>query len=168
MFTIAKLCIDQVLTAWELPGTNQPLRNFFYTVQWEAQLNALPGRGQRGTLVPGMSEKGRVIGTIDMFVRGEPVSRLIRPRGYAMEPPFRRMRPPRGEVVEMRTEQTRTFGFFVCANVFVADAIVLTNQLKADKLLYKKHADRVRQILMASLLPTEIDGVTNVQALVTD
>jgi len=88
-----------------------------------------------------------------------------------MEPPFVRMRHPNAVAVEMRTFATRSFGFFSRADVFVALFLEETETLKravaAGTDLYKTHCDKVR-LFVSKLTGTDVDGVTDVEQLVTD
>jgi hypothetical protein len=117
------------------------------------------------------SQRARVDAFIEDFLSGEPIAQLIRPNGEGMEPPFTRMKFGHERVVEMRTPQTRTFGFFHKPNYFVAATICLTNDLKRkknepDKALqcarYSARAQRVER-LIDRLYSTEVssDDIAN-------
>ena len=80
------------------------------------------------------------------FVSGEPPSRLIRPHCEGMHPTFKRMRPPHVKVVEMRTQGTRTFGFFHCPNVFVAHVVVAADVVKHEAAGYELRAAAVEDL----------------------
>ena len=86
-------------------------------------------------------------GLVETFVCGAARAHLVRKIGFGMDPPFRRMRPPRSAVVEMRTEATRTFGFFVCSGVFVAHQLDLSANTHADESLYDHYGDKVLTLL---------------------
>jgi hypothetical protein len=90
-------------------------------------------------------------------------------RGHGMDPVFKRLDPPNSAVVEMRTEKTRTFGFFAGLNTYVAVSMAETATLKiagkSDP--YEEHAAKV-QALISRLRAADIDRTTDVEKLVTD
>lgn len=75
------------------------------------------------------------------------------------------MRPPSACVVELRTWDTRTFGFFAKRDIFVACAVGLADEIKTQD-LYAAHAQMVTRLL-ARLLPTEDDSNSDVEDLHT-
>jgi hypothetical protein len=113
------------------------------------------------------SVRGRLDSFVETFVIGWPRARLVRPVGFGMEPPFRRMRAPRAPVVEMRTAATRSFGFFVRAGVFVAHRLDLADNTHADPTLYARYGDDVLALL-ARMDPSEQDATTDVEMLTGD
>jgi hypothetical protein len=86
-----------------------------------------------------------------------------------MDPLFKRLVPPNTVVVEMRTKETRTFGFFARINTFVAVFLAETNTLKAIRNTdpYKEYATKIRAVL-GRISDADIDRITNVETLVTD
>jgi hypothetical protein len=86
-----------------------------------------------------------------------------------MDPLFKRLVPPNTAVVEMRTEATRTFGFFARTNTFVAVFLAETSTLKAigDRDPYKECAAKVQAVL-GRISAADIDRRTDVEKLVTD
>ena len=100
------------------------------------------------------------------FVIGEPPARLIRPHCEGMHPTFKRMRRPHAAVVEMRTQGTRTFGFFHLPNVFVAHVVTAADDVKREAGGYVRRAEAV-EIFMSRLAPDQIDGTCDVAQLVT-
>jgi hypothetical protein len=125
---------------WQPRGGRMAKREFYFSHKWQDGWQRLPRRNLRTRVrwwddegsdlsSPGDGEppsdgrelvdstidpsiQGRLNGLVETFVCGWPRDKLIRKDGFGMEPPFRRMRPPFSAVVEMRTEHTRTFGFF--------------------------------------------------------
>jgi hypothetical protein len=154
---------------WELSGTAMPERSFYYAKPWRDAVDRLPGAA--AGLVRSGSARARVLGFVERYVAGDDKAKLVRPQGDAMNPPFERMRHPHSVVVEMRTFATRSFGFFSQANVFVALFLEETDALKRAKAAgtdrYKAYADKV-EILLSKLTKTDVDGVTDVDQLVTD
>lgn len=120
-------------------------------------------------LRPTPSTQAWVRGFLDRFVEGAPLARLVRPNGYAMGVPFRRLDPPYEAVVELRTEHTRTFGFISRNRAYVADRIVLVDRLKigrrANRTAYAAYANAVLNDWRARLDPAEIDEVSDVTCL---
>ncbi len=84
-----------------------------------------------------------------------------------MEPPFRRMRRPHEAVVEMRTEHTRTFGFFVRKDTFVAWKLDLADHTHAQPALYEQHAEAVMTV-MRRMASSDKDEISNVEDLTGD
>lgn len=113
------------------------------------------------------SPRGRLDGLVESFVSGWPRNRLIRKQGFGMEPPFERMRKERSAIVEMRTNATRTFGFFVRQRVFVAHRLDLTDNLKASPLLYEQYGNDVLK-LFDRMERSERDGESDVEDLIGD
>ncbi|MCX7381137.1 MAG: hypothetical protein NT133_06910 [Alphaproteobacteria bacterium] len=108
---------------------------------------------------------------MDRYVDGEPLAKLIRPRGFAKCPPFQRMRSPHDQVVELRTEQTRTFGFFARDRSYVAHRIFPVEALKSERKsiasAYRTAAESVLVFWLRTLKldPAEIDRTTDVNHL---
>jgi hypothetical protein len=164
------------------------MRLFYYTEAWAADRLKLPGPPDRRPVrwwddgaaaedepsdpvgidpVVGSSIRSRMDGLIETFVIGWTRDRLIRKQGFGMEPPFQRMRPPRSAVVEMRTADTRTFGFFVRAGVFVAHRADLADHTHADAELYKTYGDDVGKIL-ARMASSDKNETSDVELLIGD
>jgi hypothetical protein len=108
----------------------------------------------------------RLAASIDRYVDGSAKSQLVRPFGEGSDPVWCRMRPPLSRVVGFRNWDTRTFGFFGCPDVFVGATVVLATEVKATK-SYPQQGEAVANFL-ARVSPTEIDGGTDVERLVTD
>jgi hypothetical protein len=70
-------------------------------------------------------------------------------------------------VVEMRTEHTRTFGFFVRKDVFVAHRLDLSANTHADHSLYEKYGGDVLKLL-DRMDPSEKDITTKIDELIGD
>jgi hypothetical protein len=171
MFTLEKLCSAKLLTAWQLPGDEVPQRLCYTTSRWKLDMQALKKNPSEGGIRPFVSSPyDEIKGLLDDFVRGVPPVRLIRPRGEGMDPPFRRMDPPHGAVVEMRTPKTRCFGFFHRPDVLVLHLAVAVERLKtnrrANREYYGLAAAAVGEHLLARLLETEWDANTDVDRLV--
>ncbi len=111
------------------------------------------------------------MGLVERFVLGDPKATLVRPVGDGMDPVFKRMRVPHAVVVEMRTQATRSFGFFARVNTYVALYLDETDELKrkvrAGENPYEEHAKNVERVLRR-VVDKDIDRTTNVEALVTD
>jgi len=84
-----------------------------------------------------------------------------------MDPPFQRMRGHRAAVVEMRTQATRTLGFFVRKGVFVAHRLDLADNTHHDPSLYERYGDDVLKLLVR-MDPSEKDETTDVEAPIGD
>jgi hypothetical protein len=169
MLTLAQYIEHSLLQPWNPPGEALPLRNFYYTARWEQQFNALHETARTLGLRRITNRHDWVRGFVDAFVCGTPYAQLVRPTGFAMDPPFQRMRHPNTALVEMSTEHTRTFGFFHCHATFVADRIVLTETVKAGRnsvdAEYKRHASEILGGWVGRLKPGQIDGDSDVQDL---
>src|SRR5207249_4459007 len=101
------------------PAGDQPARRTFYFFEpWRIGVDGLDGATKTGVTRPA-SPRGRVLGLVERFVCGDPKATLVRPRGDGMDPVFKRLDPPNSAVVEMRTERTRTFGFFARVNTYI-------------------------------------------------
>ncbi|MGC8476611.1 MAG: hypothetical protein ACP5NP_09685 [Acetobacteraceae bacterium] len=151
---------------WPLSDHSPPSRILWVTPRWTKEFNALPASPPRtGSLTRRPGPRDALGALASAFVRGEPKFRLVRPRGEGSEPIFRRMRPPRSCVVEFRTWDTRTFGFFAKRDIFVACTVGLADELKKQS-LYGAYGERVVGLL-ARLLPTEYDCKTDVEDLYT-
>lgn len=70
-------------------------------------------------------------------------------------------------VVEMRTSDTRTFGFFARKNVFVAHRLDLADNTHTDRSLYEKYGNDVLNLL-ARMEASERDTSSNVEDLIGD
>lgn len=165
MFTIGQLCDLNLLTGWIVEGDGLPVRSFIYTDRWLREFNELPTKHRRrdGRCV---NVQANLAALIDRFVDGTKKSRLVRPFSEGSDPVWRRMRKGYVSVIEFRTWDTRTFGFFSCPNVYVATSVGLADQIKANN-LYEERGN-LALTFMARVNPAEINGVTDVEHLVTD
>ena len=160
------------LHLWLSPGTTMPVRYLFTTDRWINEYHGLPGATARRGLQANPSIQDWVRGFLNGYVVGDPLPRLIRGAGggYAMDPPFKRLRFPHSAIVEMRTEHTRTFGFFASDRSFVADRIVLTDTLKtgrsANDTAYTAIAKSMLDGWMRRLNPTELDQTSDVNKVI--
>jgi hypothetical protein len=156
--TLPILVANQWVTAWKPSGNRMMKRGFYHSPEWTAARNALTGRLGRilveedaaadiDLIAKDLSPRGRVDGLVEAFVTGEPRSHLVRPHGFGMEPPFRRMRVPHEGVVEMRTAETRTFGFFVRQDVFVALRLDLADCTHKHPERYVTYAGIVTRVI---------------------
>jgi hypothetical protein len=174
MFTIATMIQSKVLHERNSANGGSGKRKFFFRLEWQQGLGSLPS-ATGGGLRRQPSQRAAVEALVNEFIIGRPRFELIRPTGQGMDPPFRRMKPPNGAVVEMRTEKTRTFGFFHKANEFVAVLLVHVDALKKrpdeptkdlENGRYLHCANQV-QALIAHMSKTEVD-LSDVENLVTD
>jgi hypothetical protein len=168
MLTLPILLQEGWIGQWSPEGNQPALRTFYYLEGWRIGVDGLDGGTKTGVSRPA-SPRGRVFGLVERFVCGDPRATLVRPRGHGMDPVFKRLDPPNSAVVEMRTEKTRTFGFFAGLNTYVAVSMAETATLKiagkSDP--YEAHAARV-QALIRRLRAADIDRTTDVEKLVTD
>ncbi len=165
-FTIAKLVELKLLKAWEPTGSRMLKRNFYYSQRWATAVRALAGKeGSHSArwwdepadsasaepepdvpeidlVAMDLSDRGRVCGLVETFVIGRPLEQLVRKIGFGMDPPFERMRSTRQAVVEMKTEQTRTFGL-VATGTYIAHILNSANNTHANKELYCSYGDEV-------------------------
>jgi hypothetical protein len=151
------------------PAGDQPARRtFYYFEPWRIGVDGLDGATKTGVAKPA-SPRGRVLGLVERFVCGDSKATLVRPRGDGMDPVFKRLDPPNSAVVEMRTERTRTFGFFARVNTYVAVSIAETATLKAPGEFdpYEEHAAKVQAVIRL-LSAADVDRTTAVERLVTD
>ena len=166
MFTLDTLKSALGMTTWTLDGNNLPERTLYLTPAWVIGFNNLPGPRNSQQLTRDLSIRGRVSGLATRFVAGDTWNQMLVSKGDGSEPIFRRMRKPNECVVEMRTVQTRTFGFFARTHLFVACSIVLTDLLKAEgNAGYLRHAADVQK-LISRLSPSEYDCTTDVRSLI--
>ena len=163
-------------------------RLFYYTDAWAADRLGLPGPEPRPQvqwwdddgetedveelvdIVPtwGQTSREELDGFVETFVIGRSRASLIRKQGFGSEPPFRRMRHPRDAVVEMRTINTRTFGFFSKVRIYVAMRVDLTKNTHADNdRLYEVYGDYVLQRLR-HVNPSDVDNASDVESLIGD
>ncbi len=166
MFTLPTSIALTGIEQWARPDHSSPRRILWITPRWAKEFNApppSPARTGRPTRRPGPRNALAALATA--FVRGDPKSHLVRPHGEGSHPIFRRMRTPHTCVVEFRTWETRTFGFFANRNSFVACGVGLADEIK-DRHLYIPHAQQVARLL-ARLLPTEFDCKADVEDLCT-
>jgi hypothetical protein len=114
---------------------------------------------------------------VERFVAGDRKATLITPKGYGIEPPFKRLRRPHQVVVEMRTNATRSFGFFASRDTYVAMFLVEVSPLKTRTRGTETTGDREDpyrvvaakvEKLLCRLSSSEIDRTTNVEDLVSD
>jgi hypothetical protein len=168
MLTLSILSEEGWIGRWIPQGNQSARRTFYYFRNWETGVGGLD-RATKTGLSRHPSPRARVLGLVERFVRGDPKATLVRPQGDGMDPVFKRLRRPNSAVVEMRTERTRTFGFFARVNTFVAVSIVETAALetsgKSDP--YEEHAAKV-QAVIRRLGAADIDRTTDVERLVTD
>jgi hypothetical protein len=182
------------LTAWTPRGVRLVKRCFYYSAAWRLAREGLPGLPDRKlvqwwddhdtivdeveqrvtedqdalinpTLDP--SSRGRLDGFVETFVSGRPRRHLIRKIGFGMDPPFQRMRKPFTAVVEMRTQATRTFGFFVHKDVYVAYRLDTADNTHANRELYQRYGDDVVKLL-AKMIPSDKDVTSDVEDLIGD
>lgn len=123
-----------MLQSWTPAGAQQPGRYVHYTVEWEAFFNALPAMKvirppQRSRL----AMREQVARFANAFVANAGRARL---ELAGMERPFRRLGRRRLRLWEMRTSDTRSFGWFAATDVFVAVCGERTARLKEDPGLY--------------------------------
>jgi hypothetical protein len=192
VLTIISLREAKLLMPWEPGGEHLAKRNFYFSAKWRDAWQRLPGRpiskrvqwndedaGLSGPndepswpdgselIDPAIdpSIRGRLSGLIETFVRGWPRSKLIRKDGFGMEPPFKRMRPPLSSVVEMRTEYTRTFGFFAGPRVFVGHRLDLADVIHANPQLYLDYGADVMRML-ARIAESDKDQTSDIEDLI--
>jgi hypothetical protein len=166
-------------------------RLFYYSKQWRAARERLPGPPDRlhvrwwdeeGEDIPSTPEEETdpiveaelmpsprtwLDALVETFVAGRPRNRLIRKEGYGMEPPFKRMDGGISPVVEMRTVDTRTFGFFVRRRTFVGHRLALKSDLLKNPSLYEQYKQDVLK-LFNRMESTERDGRSLVEDLIGD
>jgi hypothetical protein len=163
-------------------------RLFYYSDAWAADRLAIPGPELRPPTqwwdeegvewndslaseveidpIRGRTPREHLDGLVETFAIGWPRAKLIRKQGFGSDPPFRRMWSPRSVVVEMRTIETRTFGFFSRAGVFVAMRVDLTDRTHAnDNRLYGFYGDYVLQRLR-HIDPADVDATSDVETLI--
>lgn len=174
MFTVLNFLKAGYLDQWT--PQNRPVeRQFLYRPEWMRQVNMLPGTVRKRGLTRDVSDRGRVFGFAERFARGEPANFLITPAGDAMDPPFKRMRPPNQAVICLRTAKTRTFGFFSAPNIYVAVTMQTVDILKrprdpeSEKWTdpYRIEADKVQRLISQYISPESVDNETDVKDLVT-
>lgn len=185
--TLDRLIAAGLVRRWPVSEGRPEKREFYFTEGWAQVRETLNENNALATsrismdsdlkhqplvdlVKQDLSIAGRLDGLIETFVIGWPTSRLIRKSGFGMDPPFQRMRLPRQGVVEMRTEHTRTFGFFVRKNTFVAHRLDLatnTHVSRGQIDLYQIYGDEVLKLLrlMAS---TDKDETSPLEYLVED
>jgi hypothetical protein len=168
VFTLATLVANQWLTQ-RLSQNGAPRREFYYVRGWKDDVEALPGEVKTNALTRDVSARGRVVGLVERFVRGDLAATLVTPIGDGMDPPFKRLRRPDSVVVEMRTEKTRSFGFFARPNCYVAVSLRPASFLKVpnSRALYAAEIQKTLALL-ALVSPTDIDRTTDDENLVTD
>jgi hypothetical protein len=156
------------IAQWSPKGNQPALRTFYYIQGWKIGVDGLDGATKTGVIRPA-SPRGRVVGLVERFVCGDPKATLVRPQGDGMDPVFQRMRAPNFAVVEMRTQKTRTFGFFARVNTYVAISIAETATLKTSTKSdpYEQQAAKV-QAVIRRLGAADVDRTTDVEKLVTD
>jgi hypothetical protein len=167
MLTLPILLQRNWIAQWRPEGI-QPVRTFYYFQGWKLGVDGLDGAARSGVSRPA-SLRGRVLGLVERFVCGDPNATLVRPQGDGMDPVFKRLRPPNSAVVEMRTERTRTFGFFARVNTYVAVSIAETAALKGSRKSdpYEEHTTKV-QAVIRRLSAADVNATTEVEKLVTD
>lgn len=166
VFTLPKLQEATLLGRWELSDGRLNVREFYFAPPWVRAFNALRQPQPVQTLSRRVAAADQVAGFLDNFVSGAPAATLEKPVGFASRPMFQRMRDPDAAVVEMRTWDSRTFGFFSRPNIFVGVSLEETGKVKEEG-LYLHHADIVQR-LMSRVSPDWLDRTTDVTLLVTD
>ena len=168
MLTLARLGELGWVKKWTLACGGLPMRTYYYTEGWRAALSRLPG-AEAGRLARPASARGRVLGLVEQFVSGDRRAILVRPQGNGMEPPFKRLKDPHCVVVTMRTQATRSFGFFAGLDTFVAVELVETTALKekSGSDPYREYARKVEKFI-ERLSENDIDRTTDVEILITD
>lgn len=186
-FTIANIAGVGLLKAYNPTEGRLIVRTFYYTGRWATAAHMLPGRGASqiphsvdtgsddvplaqppwwGLPAIDPSCRGKMLGLVEEFAVGTRRARLVTPNGYGSEPLFERMRPPNEAVVEMRTYEARTFGFFARKNVFVADQADTTENTHKNH-LHGIYADRVLQFIQR-LYTSEVDVTSSIENLIDD
>lgn len=156
-------------------------RTFLYSNQWGKEVMLLPaGKRAANSLERDLSERGRVLGSAYDFAEGVPYGRLARPVGSAMKEPFKRMeaRSPYTDsmvrvqrVVYLRTNKTRSFGFFAKKDLFVAVCLKKTTELKTVPKsvgleIYAQSAEIVMKFIN-KLAGDQVDETEELSELVT-
>ena len=185
MFTIDTLLRSRRLEAWSNPDGGAPARMFYFPPGWRATVIALDdvgdddGRKPAGRLSNEPSMRANVEGLVGRFVAGDPKSTLVGKSVGGIHPVFKRLDHPRSVIVEMRTRHTRSFGFFVRRNVFVAVNIKLKANLKttpdgrkavrgSEEDPYVVASRPVIRFIELRMAPSEVDRETDVDDLISD
>ena len=142
-------------------------RRFYYLGQWSHDLKSWPAariNGHRGSA----SVQSQVSNLAKAFVAGQPLAEL---EVYGMYPVFVIMEPDNHLVWEMRTTDTRTFGWFAEPSVFVAvTASIKALMLEDDGRINRRLYDKSRDLVVASrkalgIGSSQISSLTDVNDL---
>jgi hypothetical protein len=98
MLTLPILFQQRWVARWNPAGNEPALRTFLYFETWRVGVDGLDGAPKIGVIRPA-SPRGRVLGLVERFVRGDPKATLVRPKGDGMDPVFKHLRPPNSAVV---------------------------------------------------------------------
>lgn len=150
MFTIKHFEENGWLIKWNSIGHECPARSFWYTPQWMVSLDQLIKPSEKPKASFDLSPAGRVKGLVDQFVIGKPLELLARPKGYGKNPIFQKMLAPHQRVLELSTKDTRTFGFFVRPNQFIAVCLRCVSDLKDEdgKSINSKYIEAAELVAM--------------------
>jgi hypothetical protein len=130
MATLAMLKAQGELKAVSPQGGGLCGRTFYYTAEWSQFVMGLPGTLPRNLLQRrSVPKRAQILGLAADFCADKTLNGLER---MGMRPPFERMDPEHAFVWEMKTGDTRTFGWFAVPNVFVAVGGIETNALKVN------------------------------------
>lgn len=126
-------------------------RLFYYTPGWDRARRALVGAEPehmlRGSIRLTPTPHGKLVATVNDYVAGTPLERMVRPVGGSSDPPFKTLHPSSPPCVwYLRTWETRTFGWFVRPNAFVALFMELKENLAADPTLYQRYGSQVMTV----------------------
>lgn len=169
--TLAKMRAEGTLRALDAPGSSLCERTLYYSLEWSHFVARQPrgmstGLRQRRSV----SLRDQLVGLARDFCRGATLAGL---ENFGMWPPFSRMDSPHDWVWEMRTGDTRTFGWFPVPDVFVAVAGVRTQHLKigarANRARYAACAGLVQGFLAFHGVPeAEICREADIRNLITE
>lgn len=155
------------LLPWAPSGGGLCKRHFWYTLKWLEELDSL-----RSTPNPKVSFSINSYTTVkefvDHFVAGEDIMGLTKVSGKA--PAFQKMRSPNRTIVEISTKDTRTFGFFVEPNKFIATCLRNMDQLKDEngKSIKKAYLEAAKKAsFLLSYIPTSFDEKSELTDYVT-
>ncbi|MFT8366628.1 MAG: hypothetical protein ABF812_14055 [Gluconobacter cerinus] len=165
--TVATLCEANILK--QLPKKKADARDFFYTRQWSHHINLLPSDmrsdDQRDRSTP-LQQQPLLLAR--RFVAKESLETL---EIMGMYPVFDPMRPEGCCVWEMRTKDTRTFGWFKCKNAFVAVCagpiwLFKDENNKSIDATYAKFKKQVTDFISSSVLKSEVSQENDTNLLV--
>lgn len=164
-----KLNLDVLVNA-QVVNKKSALRDFFYFRSWELFAKSLPEQIARQSLKEkkSVSPREQPFQLMRAFVEEPEISKLDR---YGLYPIFKLS--DKSHVWEMRTKDTRSFGWFSDTNKFVAVCgggvdLFKDEHRKPIKRVYCKFENCARNVFQTHVSNSDVSHIVDIKLLLTD